>query len=413
MYDMIIIGAGASGIAAAYEAITQNNKLNILVLEKEAIPGRKLSAAGNGKCNVTNSFFENTCYHTNHRTFIDSWIQTKDYHHVIDFFTDAGILLYENDGYYYPVSNQGKQVTRILVERCTSLGVTFQLETKVTDIKQTKKGYDVFVEAKKDAYHGKYVIVAMGGSVAPKLGGSQDGYSLLKKMGHSIMPTYSALSPIYVKEKGLRIAKGVRLNANVTLELPEYTVSEYGQVQFNETSLSGIVVMNLSCYLNALKKEEVSQRKLFLDVLPDYSWEELFAYFSKQKAQFPKDTVELALHALFPKPFVQYIMKEQAIEKDKTLQQISENWLRKFVSYLKKVPFTPVMMDDKDKSQVTGGGVSLEEIDRNTFESLKYKDLYITGELLDVTGKCGGYNITFALLSGICAARDCVKRIVK
>ena len=410
---MIIIGAGASGIAAAYEAIMQNNQLNILVLEKEANPGRKLSAAGNGKCNVTNAFFKNSCYHTKTPSLVDSWIQTKDYQNVIGFFESAGILLYENEGYYYPVSNQGKQVTRILVERCKNLGVTFQLQTKVIDIKHTKKGYEVFVDTQENAYQGSCVIVAMGGTVAPKLGGSQDGYTILKRMGHSVQPTYSALSPIYVKEKGLRLAKGVRLNANVTLELPEYTVSEYGQVQFNENSLSGIVVMNLSCYYNGLKKEQMEKRKLYLDVLPDYNWDEVYAYFIKQKEQFSTATMELTLNALFPNPFVQYMMKELSIDKTMTLQQSSEKLLRKLVSTIKKLSFTPVVFDDKDKSQVTGGGVSLTEVDLNTFESKQHKDLYITGELLDVTGKCGGYNITFAVLSGIAAARECVKRIQK
>ncbi len=414
VFDIIIIGAGASGLAAAYKAADSSEKLNILVLEKEKIPGRKLSATGNGKCNLTNRQFHVACYHSKSRNILSDWVNRHSHQEMVSFFEQMGILLYETDGYFYPKSNQGKQVTALLCEKCKQMGVQFLFEKKVMKLHWQKNHIcEVTVSDKEDivaTYRAKNVILAAGGLAAPRLGGGDVGYQLLSGLGLRLQPVYPALSPVYMEDSLLKLAKGVRLDASVTLKNADGTsIREKGQVQFNENSLSGIVIMNLSCYLNE-GTATGQAASLFLDVLPEITWNDLKHYFVKQRQRFPKETVLQLLNGVLPEPFSTYIIKRLVLNRDEEIKKLSEKQISRLTSVLKKLTFTPVCRQDYDKAQVTGGGLDLREIQIDTFESVKYPGFYITGELLDVNGKCGGYNLTFAILSGIKAAETIVKK---
>lgn len=411
-YDLIIVGGGASGLAAAFKTAKLKKKLHILVIEKEAVLGRKLSAAGNGKCNVTNQEFSASCYHSEDTDLMKEWVAMHSYKEIPSFFDELGIMLYENNGYYYPVSNQGKQVTNLLYEKCRQLGVTFSFGTKVTKVEV----YDYFykIEAvsveKTAVFNAKYVIMATGGKASPKLGGSSDGYIFGKQLNLAQRAVYPVLSPIYVNDTFVSIAKGVRIDAVVTLKVSDNLIlKEAGQVQFNEKSLSGIVIMNCSSFFYAWKKDNL-QDSLCLDVLPNIDWNSLKDYIILQKTKFPEETVDIMLNGMLNTNFIKYILKRIRLDKDVILKDLTEKQINRITSSLKKLTFTPIQKEDYDKAQATGGGVALSEVDIQTFECKKYKNLYITGELLDVNGKCGGYNITFAMLSGIAAALDIVRK---
>lgn len=416
-FDIIIAGAGASGLAAAYQAAVLQPKLNILVLEKEKVPGRKLSAAGNGKCNLTNMEFTSECYHSGNHTAMEQWVMKHSYEEIPVFFESLGLLLYEKNGYYYPVSNQGKQVTRLLYEKSRKAGVQYDFETKVTGIepRQEKSGMYYVVtgingNGSKVVYHARYVILALGGAAAPKLGGSCSGYELIKKLHLKYNPIYPALSPIYIDDPLLSIAKGVRLDASVTLyDGRQILAKENGQIQFNEKSLSGIVIMNLSCYLNAPDKQP-SEACLHIDALPGFSWNRLKDFMICQRQNFPEESIECMLGGILPDPFVNYILRRLQLEQGLMLCNMKEKQIDRLVSSLKKIRFKPVFKEDYEKAQVTGGGTALEEIFFDSFSCKKYENLYITGELLDIYGKCGGYNLTFAVLSGIQAVKDIYSR---
>lgn len=411
-YDIIIIGAGASGLSAAYQAARLQPQLNILVLEKEAVPGRKLSAAGNGKCNLTNEKFDASCYHSMQEEIIEKWIKADCPQQVIAFFEQMGILMYQSNGYYYPWSNQGKQVTKLLFERCKQSGVAFQMNSMVSRIVPKEKGLyrieAVNQEKQNVVYESRNVILAAGGRAAPKLGGDRSGLGMVTPLGIKVENTYPVLCPIYVEDDFLRIAKGVRLDVAVTLKGNDISIKERGQVQFNESCLSGIVMMNLSCYYNQWHQMQklTGMEQIYLDSFPDMSWEQLREYMVTQISEFPRQTLIVLLNGVLPEPFSAYIVKRLCLNRDMETGRLKDKHINQLTSILKKLTFTPVYREDYEKAQVTGGGVDLSEIDIDTFECRKYKGMYITGELLDVHGICGGYNLTFAVLSGIKAAED-------
>lgn len=414
----MIVGAGASGLAAAYRASASKKELNILVIEKEKLPGRKLSASGNGKANLTNSYIDESCYHSENTLFVKNWVEKHSSKNIISFFEEMGILLYQNNGYFYPFSNQGKQVSKLLWQKNMDLGVNFLLETRVTAIHKVLANNSLYYEIataninkQEKIIKAKKVILATGGMSVPKLGGCNDGYKLAKSLELRQTSLYPVLSPIYVEDMDLSIAKGVRLDAMVTLKSDNgLCQKELGQVQFNENSLSGIVVMNLSGYLYQSQQRN-SKISLYLDIFPHMTWEELKQFMLKQQNQYPKETLELMLSGFLPLLFVQYVLKRLSLQKNLQLENLTQKQINRLTSMLKKLTFVPVYKKDYDKAQVTGGGVLVDEIDWESFESIQNKGLYIIGELLDMYGKCGGYNLTFAILSGIHAAEHMITKL--
>lgn len=412
-YDTIIIGAGAAGLCAAYTVASHAPQLNILVLEKESACGRKLNATGNGKCNLTNDAFSMSCYHSKDNAFIQEWTSKHTPTEIIEFFNEIGIPVYSKNGYYYPISNQAKQVTQHIYKKCVDLGVQFMFQTEVTTIKKPTSVNDMIyelIDSKQHAYQCDYLILSTGGAAAPKLGGGHSGYQLSRMLSHTIVPVHAVLSPIYIHDPGLKVAKGVRMDGTVTLyKTKERYWRESGQIQFNESNLSGIVMMNLSCNLPFFREQEC-QEALHIDFLPAWSWNQLHDYLIGQSKVSSTETIEELLQGIFPSGFVRYLLTRLRINNNQNVSDLSEKQWNRITSTCKKMVFTPIQKEDFDKAQVTAGGVSVKEVSVDTFESHRQKGLYITGELLDVNGICGGYNLTFAMLSGIQAAKDIIQK---
>ncbi|MBR1599116.1 MAG: aminoacetone oxidase family FAD-binding enzyme [Lachnospiraceae bacterium] len=399
MYDLVIIGAGVSGLAAAISAKWENPQLNILILEKQSKCGRKLSASGNGKCNVTNEVFDEDCYHSSAKGFIADFVKEHSNSEVIDFFNKCGIPLYDDKGYYYPISNQAKQVTYKLLDLCSRLGVEIITDNEVTGIK------DKTVVTKDREYMSRNVIIACGSNAWDKLGGSSSGYDLINKLGISMTNIAPGLTPIYVTDDKLKHAKGVRINGTATLHINDSVIRESGQIQINEDNLSGIAMINLSCYIAGYDKESL-ESSLWLDVMPAFTWDELKEYITKEITNNNNEKVRTMLEGFLPSAFVDYLLSRISINGDILLEKLSEKQLNKITSNIKKLTFTPVLQSDYSRAQVSLGGVAVSEINTKTFECIKHPGLYVVGELLDMTGKCGGYNISFAVLSGMAAAKD-------
>lgn len=415
-YDMIIIGAGAAGLAAAAYSALHHSELQILVLEKEKVPGRKLSASGNGKCNLTNRAFCADCYHTHNNEWMEQWTKAHSYMEILHFFEKIGILLYEKNGYVYPVSNQAKQVTELLYEESAGEGVRFLFQTRVSVILTPNRPKQDFYQIKADfpereslCFMAKNVILCTGGKAAPALGGCTDGYKLASQIHMKQHPCHPVLCPIYVEDADLALAKGTRIDAVVSLRLEDHTIlREAGQVQINDHCLSGIVIMNLSVYV---EQERFSGEDcLTLDVVPYFTWDDLRNFWDRQQKLFPSMKTAAAMNGLLPAAFNTYILKRLKLSEGMRLEQMTEKQKNRLTSMLKKLTFTPAIRGQYDKAQATGGGIALEEVNVSSSETIRYPGLYICGEVLDADGKCGGYNLTFAILSGIQAASHILEK---
>ncbi|MDO5156361.1 MAG: aminoacetone oxidase family FAD-binding enzyme [Eubacteriales bacterium] len=405
VYDVVIVGAGASGLCAAYQIAKKKSNCHILILEKASIAGRKLSAAGNGKCNLTNTLFGNEHYYSQDDACIKQWCDSHSYQMILDFFETMGVLLYEKDGYYYPLSNQAKQVTEYLVAMNERFGVEIQYETSVSSISLKQNHYIVYAckNENKISFQASKVILATGGLAAPQLGGTKDGYRLAKEIGIKTSAIFPALTPAFVEDSYLKIAKGVRLDAVISLRGQDGIIKkERGQLQINDDSLSGIAMMNMSCLFN---KYPQADRKdcIMIDVVPEYTWNRLKTFMDEQRNIQNRQTIIHLLSGILPTKFNKYLLKRLNIKEDELLENITEKQCNRMVSALKKLTFTPIVFEDYKRAQVTNGGVLLSEIDLSSFECNQYQGVYVVGELLDVTGECGGYNLSFAVLSGICA----------
>lgn len=407
MYDLIIIGAGTAGLSAAINIGLRKPDSKILILERQNRSGRKLSASGNGKCNITNEFWSEECYHSDNKTFVSEFVNRHSPAEVISFFDKCGIPSYENNGYYYPLSNQAKQVTEKLLDICCRLGIEINNESDVSSVIPLDNGYKIISDKE---YFSKFVIIAAGSNAWNKLGGCESGYKLAEKLSLKLTNIYPGLTPIYVNDKQLSIAKGVRINGSVSLHIDTFSVKESGQIQVNEDNLSGIAIMNLSLHLPSFNQDKY-ECALWIDVIPTITWERLKDYINLQCRTQKNEMIGVMLMGLLPAPFVKYILKRVNINDHVLIGSLTEKQINRITSILKKLTFTPVEKKEFEKAQASLGGISTEEINCKSFELIRYPKMYAIGEILDMTGKCGGYNISFAVLSGMDAADSIVSQM--
>lgn len=408
--DIVIIGAGAAGLICAYR-IAKNTKQSVLVIEKESYPGKKLKAAGSGKCNITNKDYRQDWYHSKEKAVLDDFLKEHSYKEILDLFDELGIAYYEQNGYYYPLSNQGKQVVELINKRCLDEGVEFMPDSLVTKVDSNDKGYTVTYENDRGTNQVacQRVVFATGGKASKKLGGSETGYQMMDVMGISMTDIFPALCPIYINDPLLKIAKGVRVKGIVSIKkIDGEFLRDEGQIQFNEDCISGICVMNLSSFFYPWMKEN-KMGGLFLDLLPGYQWSQVKEFLLKHQSLFGEETLLNCLDALLPRGLSLYILARCKYDKQTKMAELEEKGIHKIASMLKKLELNYCNQADYEKAQVTNGGVNLCEVSMQTFESQRYKGLYLLGELLDVNGNCGGYNITFAMLSAMVAAADIIK----
>lgn len=362
-----IIGGGASGMMAAIAAARAGGKV-ILIEHKDRL-GKKILATGNGKCNYTNLFQEKYCYRSDVSDFPYKVITRFPAEETIRFFKELGIYPKDRNGYIYPNSGQASAILDALRFTVEKSGVTILYEKEVTDIKRNAKGFRICT--KEETVKAEAVILACGGMASPVTGSDGSGYQLAKLFGHSIVSTVPALVQLHTKESMKPLA-GIRTDGAIRLLVDGREVaSDTGELQLTAYGISGIPVFQVSRYaakaLQAGKK--VTAR---LDFLPGLTENEVQKYL---------DTHE---------PW-QY----SGLLNKKLLQVIPP-----VASILKNFPVTITKTNGFDQAQVTAGGVSVEEIDPATMESKLVSGLYFAGELVDVDGICGGYNLQWAWSSG-------------
>ncbi|MCH5316691.1 MAG: aminoacetone oxidase family FAD-binding enzyme [Eubacterium sp.] len=361
----IIIGAGASGLAAAIALKQSTPNEKVIILERLPSPGKKILATGNGRCNLTNKNAE-------------GFERTKL------FFNSTGLILREEEqGRIYPYSLKAQTVLDTLLEASEKLGVKI-----ITDCEVTKLGRDLTVNSSKGSFMADSVIVAAGGKAQKNLGSNGSGYALLKPLGHSVAPLSPALVQLTSSSKYPRAIKGTRTRCNIKIEIGgEIKGEEYGEILFTEYGLSGIAAMDLSHIVSGnFSKEKPEKCVAVLDLAPEISEAELKNYMEDFGS----------LRGIFGEALSNIILK-QALNNTETAAKIAKSW-RLIITGTKGFDF----------AQITNGGIPLNEVDG--FESKYVKDLYICGELLDKQFPCGGFNLDFAWTSGIAAAEKIAEK---
>lgn len=382
---IIIIGSGASGLAAGISLLRCG--YDVTILERNNISGKKLLLTGAGRCNFFNSDQNIIHYHSSDKDILAKIITSDNIHLVEDFITSLGIVPKVKDGYYYPFANQAYNMKELLERTYLDLGGKIKYNYLVEKIEKKSSLFLI-----NDTISCDKLILATGSKAYKMTGSDGIGYQLAKKFNHHIVKVLPSLTSLITREK-INL-KGVRVDAKVTLYEDGVKVrEELGQVQFTDYGLSGICIFNLSYYavkgLNKNKKEVIT-----IDLMP-----------FMDKVSFKNKKVYDLLLGFLPNKMIDYILKTLNISKDVYYEDLSNDKKQELTKILKEMEFNIISYKEFDFSQVCSGGVSLREINPLTMESIFVKNLYIIGELLDVNGDCGGYNLTFAFLSGILTSR--------
>lgn len=389
---IIVIGGGASGIVASIFAKRDNNE--VIVLEKNNKCLKKLLITGNGKCNYFNDDFSFEHYYSDSKNL--SFINDSNKRKVLDFFSSIGVVPRVKNGYYYPNSNQSYSVHNSLLKEASLRGVEIKSGVKVLNI--VKKNNSFIVSTDNGDFICDKVIVSTGGKSYPKTGSEGDGYIFGKSLGHKIVPVVPSLVGLVSNDKFIKSLSGVRCDACVSLN----SKSEIGEVQFTDYGLSGICVFNLSNIASRLGNCTVKINFLYNFVSDFDSFCKLFD--SVNGSVLNRSIGEL-LEGYLNYNIVNVILKMSGIDFSCSWNDLGN---KKRILFDNLVSFNVDIVGTRgfDVAQVSLGGISLDDIDVNTFESKIVPGLYFTGEVMDVTGDCGGYNLGFAFLSGMIAGES-------
>lgn len=412
MYDLCIVGGGAAGISCAITAGRLG--LKVLLLEKNNKLGKKLYATGNGKCNLTNDYMEIKKHYNSasqdYENFIscvyaNTYSKNSPNQQIIEFMTSLGLNTVSNNNYIYPQSAQASSVVWAMLDELNCLDVEIRLKTEVLDVVYKESYFELKCE--NDAFKALQVVFANGGASYKSLGGTNSGYNLSQKLNHKVTPIRPCLCGLKTKEQLSDIA-GVRSSAKIALYNNQDLIAEsQGELQFTKDGLSGICIFELSSKAGKLLHNK-SYPKLCVDVLDtsgdDNTYNKLLILIEENKNS--QRTLQGFLNGFINDKLAAYICKLNQIDAKSKLKDIPTEKLYQLVDSLKKLSFEICGLYDYEQAQLTAGGVAIDEINPNTMESKLIKGLYITGELLDIDGICGGYNLTFAILSGIKAGKS-------
>ncbi|MCC8159960.1 MAG: NAD(P)/FAD-dependent oxidoreductase [Oscillospiraceae bacterium] len=389
--SVAVIGGGASGLVAAIFAAQSG--ADVTVYESGERVGRKILATGNGRCNMTNINADTGNYHGKNPKFILGAKNKFWTDKTIEFFSDLGIVVkVEEDGKVYPYSDRASDVLDVLRFKMNDLGIRVVNSFEASKVIKNNGKFDIVsYDGRKES--ADRVIIATGGKAAPNLGSKGGGYDILKSLGHTVTKLSPSLVQIKTETDVVRKLKGIKLNADVTLG----KYSEYGEVLFTEYGLSGPAVFSLSSRLN-------EQKTISLDIMREYSKDRLFEMLTSRIYRNPKIALENFFVGMFNKRVGQALLKFAGIEPlSRYAVTLSEKEISRVCGIIKKWDFNITGTMSWNNAQVTKGGVSTDEFNPSTMESRLVKNLYAAGEILDIDGDCGGYNLQWAWSSGCLA----------
>lgn len=405
MRHVIVVGGGASGLVAAISAA--RNGASVTLLEQKERVGKKILSTGNGRCNFTNKFMTTECFRSDDMKLIADILEKFGYEEAIQFFKELGILYKDRNGYIYPISDQASTILDVLRMEVQNLGVRMETDTCVTNISKAKRQF--VIQTNHTQYKCDAVILATGGKASPALGSDGKGYALAKQMGHSISPVVPALVQLRGVGSWFKQVAGVRTQAKVSLYVDgEFAASDAGELQLTNYGISGIPVFQVSRFAaKALyeKKKVVAE----LDFRPEWTDAEFQTLIKERICQKQEHTAEEFLVGIFHKKLAVMLLKEANIPLQIKMKDVHEAKLERFLTLCKHFQVQIESTNDFEQAQVCAGGVRTTEINSQTMESIFEKDFYLVGEVLDVDGICGGYNLHWAWATGLMAGEHAAK----
>ncbi|MBO4601349.1 MAG: aminoacetone oxidase family FAD-binding enzyme [Bacilli bacterium] len=394
MKKVFIIGGGASGLTAAIKASKNGN--DVTIFEKNNKLGKKILITGNGKCNYWNENQDLSNYHSSgDYTKIVNQMNLVKAHTFLD---SIGLVPYIKNGYYYPSSQQAISVVNALVDEVKNNGVKI-INEEVTDVKKKDNKFII-----NNNYESDVLIIATGGMAASKTGSDGFGYKIAQQFNHNIIKPLPALVGLKTEEN-LKDLSGVRFIGEIKLLINNEEVeSELGEIQINEYGFSGIPVMQISS--KAIKALD-ENKNVFISInfLPNIASDilGLRSFIKVQSKHLNNKTITQILDQLFNYKLSNYFLDKSNIDPKSKVEDLTNDELDLLCHYILNNNYKITDDNGFENAQVTSGGIDLKEIDAETLESLKEKNLYFCGEILDVDGACGGYNLSFAWISGLLA----------
>ena len=405
--DIIVIGAGASGLAAAISAKQCSPELDVIVLERNPKIGKKLLVTGSGRCNLGNVARSGDAYHGSLTELLPLIIsKTQDSE---AFFWNMGLYCrHEDEGRIYPYTNQAKTVVDTLCHMAEQLNIPLYCESTACDIRFKDNRFEI--DSENDTFSASAIIVATGGFAAPRTGSDGNTFALLPMLGHKFTPPKPALIPYYTDVRIVEPLKGIRIPAKVSLlsEQEEVLAEDTGEVQFTLQTISGICVMNAS--VRCEKEEEPAF--ISLRLLPELSSQQMENFFWDMYALRSTWKLERFLSGIFHKKIGMRLIRDSGIKLrfSEPVHMITPQQMQMLLQTCQDWRF-PILSRGKWRdAQVTAGGIPLHEVD-DLLQSKFTPGLFFAGEVLDLHGECGGYNLNWAWESGQYAGQNAAKLV--
>ncbi len=402
--EIAVIGGGASGLMAAVTA--KKSGKEVIILERKDRILKKVLITGNGRCNITNVNANISNYFGKNISSVENILNRFTPQDTMDFFNELGIVCNEeNRGKVYPLSGQASSVVDALRFEAEKLGIKIETEFYVRKIEKDGFKFRIYSEDRKKIEAGR-VIIAAGGQSYPELGSNGSGFELAKELGHSVTKLSPSIVQLKTEKYQVKGLQGIKTDVAVTAYGDNKKICTYdGELLFTDYGISGNVVFNISFVMPLYKNVEFE-----IDFMEKFDYNELYEMLKERKRILSHLTMENYFNGMINKKLGQFLSKVSGIEKlSKPVKDLNDSDIRKLCTVLKKYRVKILETTGFKNAQVTAGGVSLDEVNTETLESKIVKGLYFSGEVLDVYGECGGFNLQWAWASGYIAGENAAK----
>jgi len=402
--EIAVIGGGASGMMAAITA--RKSGKEVLVLERKDRILKKVLITGNGRCNITNVNADISNYFGKNISSVENILNSFNPQDTMDFFNGLGIVCNEeNRGKVYPLSGQASSVVDALRFEAERLGIKIETEFYVRKIEKDGFKFKIYSEDRKKIEADR-VILAAGGQSYSELGSNGSGFELAKELGHSVTKLSPSIVQLKTEKHQVKGLQGIKTDVAVTAYGDNKKICTYdGELLFTDYGISGNVVFNISFVMPLYKNVEFE-----IDFMEKFDYNELYEMLKERKKMMSHLTMENYFNGMINKKLGQFLSKVSGIEKlSKPVKDLNDSEIRKLCTVLKKYRIKILDTTGFKNAQVTAGGVSLDEVNSETLESKIVKGLYFSGEVLDVYGECGGFNLQWAWASGYIVGKNSAK----